>query len=102
MTSDRASAYGRVMQMLRGRHADPLAATEVDVIREAADALLFSRRLEPYADQCLTAVITLGETLVRSGRWSASTLDRLIDHLADCGPGPQPVTSVGRTISNVG
>ena len=46
MTSPRAQAYGRVLRTLRDMGAAKLWPVEQACIREAADALLFSRDLE--------------------------------------------------------
>lgn len=85
MTSERAKAYGRVMNMLRDLGASKLHEDEQDRIREAADSLLFC---ESYED-CSTVfedVEALASHLVESGRWSQGQADALISELAGCGP----------------
>ena len=91
MNSERAGSYGRVMRVLRDEGPSRLHGDEQSLIREAADALLFSEEIDQAADERLAEVITLGEELVESGRWTEAAFNHLIDDLAACGPGPAPV-----------
>jgi len=88
MTSDRAKAYGRVMELLRG--SEPLQPSEKDLIREAADALLFCEAIDQTsgAMECLMSAIELGQDLVNSERWPNARLEWLVSELSECGPGP--------------
>jgi hypothetical protein len=88
MTPDRAKAYGRVMDLLRG--SEPLEPAEKDVIREAADALLFCEAIDQTsgAMDCLMAAIELGQGLVSANRWPSTRLEWLVSELSECGPGP--------------
>ena len=91
MTSDRARAYGQLMATLREAGPAKLHPDELALIREAADVLLFCDDLEQASDahDLLGEVITVAEGLVSSERWTVERLERLIDDLAACGPGPQ-------------
>lgn len=91
MNSERADSYGRVMRVLRDDGPARLHGDEQGLIREAADALLFTEEIDQIADERLAEVITLGEELVECGRWTETAFNHLIDDLAACGPGPAPV-----------
>lgn len=82
MTSERAAAYGRVVKTLE--HAGPakLHAGEVEIVRTAADALLFDG--DGYDE--LAAVEDLAQQLVDAGRWLPDDARRLVDDVAACGP----------------
>ncbi len=88
MTSERASAYGRVMEMLADLGPAKLFGTEQARIRDAADTLLFAIdiRRDDAARAALGDVEDLCRALVESGRWEQVTALRLADDLADCGP----------------
>lgn len=88
MTSERALAYRRVIKTLDDVGPTKLHATEQTQIRHAADALLFSSRLDSdvAAQAALEEVELLCRTLVDSGRWPAESAMRLADDVAECGP----------------
>lgn len=98
MTSDRARAYGQLMATLRDAGPAKLHADELELIREAADMLLFCDDLDQAssAHELLGQVITIAEGLVSSHRWTAERLEQLIDDLAACGPGPRALVAGSR------
>jgi hypothetical protein len=87
MTSERASAYGRVVATIEDLGPTKLQASEVKRLREAADTLLFSETLDaPGAREALDDVDDLVRNLVSSDRWSEERAQRLFDDVAECGP----------------
>jgi hypothetical protein len=92
MTSERASAYRRVITTLDQLGPAKLLDEERDLIRYAADTLLFSAdpRNDIDAELALGDISFLCRTLVDSGRWEAATAMRLADDIADCGGIGQP------------
>jgi hypothetical protein len=87
MTSERSQAYGRVMRTLAEVGPAKLLPDELERLRGAADALLFS---ENFADEAAQTAIgdarAVTEHLVASGRWSEERANVLADDLAACGP----------------
>jgi hypothetical protein len=80
MTSDRASAYGRVVATLEDLGATKLQPGEVERIRAAADALLFCEDpRDPVAYDAL-------EDLADTGRWLDTRAHQLAADVAACGP----------------
>ncbi len=88
MTSERAQAYGRVTATLADVGPTKLQPAEQDVLREAADTLLFCEDVtaDPGAAGALDAVDELLERLVASERWSSERADELRRDLEACGP----------------
>ena len=87
MTSERAEAYGRVMQALRALGATGLLPHEEEQIREAADALLFSQGgSDDDGREALADARQLIERLVAVGRWHQSAGQNLLRDLEACGP----------------
>ena len=88
MTADRSRAYGRVMKTLSDIGPAKLQARERELVREAADALLFSDDFErdAHARMAFDALQEMIETLIESDRWMAQTADRLLRDVEDCGP----------------
>ena len=88
MTSERAQAYGRLMQTVRAEGTDALAADEQALVREAADALLFCEDLswDDEARDGLTRVGDLAGDLVGSGRWGPDRAEQLLRDIECCGP----------------
>ena len=82
MDNDRSKAYGRVVKTLAQRDGDELTADEQQVVRTAADALLFEG--DGYDE--LSAVEDLAQGLVDAGRWTPERARRLVDDVAACGP----------------
>jgi hypothetical protein len=89
MNADRAAAYGRVMQTLSDMGPAKLQASEQDLIREAADAMLFADDLayDAHARMAYDALQEMAERLIESDRWLFKTADRLMDDVEACGPG---------------
>ena len=88
MTSERAQAYGRVTSTLADVGPTKLQPTEQDLLREAADTLLFCEDVtaDPAAQEALDKVEGLLDTLVSSGRWTAQRAAQLRSDIEACGP----------------
>ncbi len=88
MTSERAQAYGRVTATLADVGPTKLQPGEQDLLREAADTLLFCEDVtaDDAARDALDAVDELLERLVSTGRWTAERADRLRADVEACGP----------------
>jgi hypothetical protein len=88
MTSERAQAYGRVTAMLADVGPTKLQADEQDIVREAADTLLFCEDIhaDPAAQEALDTVNDLVERLVSSERWTAERAEELRRDIEACGP----------------
>jgi hypothetical protein len=86
-TSERSKAYGRVVRTLRDLGPTKLGAGEQDVVREAADTLLFSP--DPSGDEnvgdAIASVESVAAHLVESGRWTESRASELVDDVLACG-----------------
>lgn len=88
MTSERAQAYGRLMQTIRRLAGNKLHADEEQVVREAADALFFCDDLDadPAAQEALAAFHELTDRLLESERLTPEMVHRLTAEVEDCGP----------------
>ena len=88
VTSERAQAYGRLMQTVRDAGPDALTPEECTLIREAADVLLFCDEpaWDDEARQALTVVGDLAGDLVGSGRWGPERAEQLLRDIEACGP----------------
>lgn len=88
MTAERSQAYGRVMKLLADMGPAKLQPRERDLVREAADAMLFSADFDDdaHAQMAMGALQELAETLVESERWMFQTADRMLRDVEDCGP----------------
>jgi hypothetical protein len=82
MDNDRSRAYGRVVKTLADLGPAKLQAPEQQIIRTAADALLF----DGNAYDELAAVEDLAQQLVDADRLSAERARELVDDVAACGP----------------
>ena len=82
MDNDRSQAYGRVVKTLVDLGPAKLSAAEQQVIRTAADALLFDG--DAYDE--LAAVEDLAQQLVDAGRLTSDRARLLVDDVAACGP----------------
>jgi hypothetical protein len=86
-TSERSQAYGRVVRTLRDDDEAELLPAEQDLIREAADALLFCD--DPSADEsageAVSTIETVAAHLVESERWTAERASQLVDDVLACG-----------------
>lgn len=85
MTSDRTQAYGRVVKTLEDLGPAKLQAHEQELIREAADTLVFAVGPDE-ADAALRDIDALADHLVASGRWTAERTQQLVHDLLACGP----------------
>ena len=87
----RSAAYGRVVQTLRDDGPAKLLEAEQDLVREAADALLFAA--DPLDDPAACAAVrdleALAEELVATGRWTAERADELVGDVVACGSVPE-------------
>ena len=86
MNSERSQAYGRVMKSLSDLGPAKLHADEQELIRDAADTLLFTE--DAGAEKVLDSVDQLASRLVDAGRLLEETADKLLSDLEDCGPTP--------------
>jgi hypothetical protein len=88
MDSERAQAYGRVMNTIEELGAAKLHADEQQVVRDAADALLFCEDLEAdtAAADALDAFHRLTDRLLESDRITPETAGRLTADVEGCGP----------------
>ena len=82
MDNARSQAYGRVVKTLAQTGSLELTADEQQIVRTAADALLFDG--DGYDE--LAAVEDLAQQLVDAGRWTPATAHQLVDDVAACGP----------------
>ena len=89
MTSTRAQAYGRVVRTIEEIGAAKLHGPERELIRHAADTLLFSADVTGDAEAlALLDMASLGDHLVHSGRWTREAVERLSADVRGCGPDP--------------
>ena len=84
MNSERSQAYGRVMKTLDDLGPAKLHDDEQELIRDAADTLLFTD--DGQAEQALNRVDELASRLVDAGRLLEETADKLLSDLEGCGP----------------
>lgn len=90
MSPERSHAYRRVMQTLNDLGPSKLQPSEEELIRDAADTVIFSAELAESspATAALDDVDRLLASLVKSERWHQVTADRLANDLFGCGPAP--------------
>jgi hypothetical protein len=88
MNSERSQAYGRVMKTIEDLGGVKLHADEQQLVRDAADALLFCEDLEAdgAAVDALDAFHRLTDTLLESDRITSETAGRLTADVEACGP----------------
>lgn len=88
MDSERAQAYGRVMKTIEDLGTAKLHADEQQIVRDAADALLFCEDLEAdaAAADALDAFHRLTDRLLESDRATPETVGRLTADVEGCGP----------------
>jgi hypothetical protein len=88
MTSERAKAYGRVMQILRDVGEAKLSPAEQQRVRENADALFFSEDVgaDASAREAVSDITSLASTLVDAERWSEDRARDLVSDVLACGP----------------
>jgi hypothetical protein len=92
MTSERASAYARVMMTLKSLGPAKLMPAEQALTRHAADSLLFCLDLvhDGLARTAFADFEDVRERLVASGRWTAQRAAELADDVWACGPTVAP------------
>ena len=90
MTRERAHAYRRVIQTLNELGAGALGSREQDVIRHAADSLIFSCDLlqDDAASEALEDVERLCRALVDAGRLKQTSATSIASDISQCGPPP--------------
>jgi len=88
MTADRSEAYGRVMRTLADMGPSKLQRREQDVVRDAADALLFADDAESdaSAEAAMADFYDLAARLVGADRWLPETAERLVRDVEAAGP----------------
>jgi hypothetical protein len=86
LTSERTQSYSRVIHTLDELGPTKLLPGEQERIRDAADALIFSERIETAASEAIADIDALIEHLVESGRWTAERAAELRSDLLGCGP----------------
>jgi hypothetical protein len=85
--ASRARAYGQIVNVLREIGPAKLHAAEIEVVRSAADALLFSHdAADAEARAALADAHTLARDLVTSQRWTSERAARLLGDIRACGP----------------
>jgi predicted HAD superfamily phosphohydrolase len=88
MTSERAQAYGRVTATLADVGPTKLQTDEQELVREAADTLLFCEDIhaDVSAQEALDDIDELVERLVASERWTPERAEELRRDIEACGP----------------
>jgi hypothetical protein len=88
VTSERAKAYGRIMEIVQAEGPQALEPDEQALLREAADALLFCEDIsfDEEAREALAQVSDLTGTLVGTERWDAARAEEVLRELEACGP----------------
>lgn len=85
MTAQQAAAYNRVMKTLEDLSAAKFHAHEQQLVREAADALLFG---DEDAERAYERVGEMLDDMVEADRLLPDTAGALLDDLRACGPQP--------------
>lgn len=88
MNSDRTQAYGRVVKALNDLADSKLHPDEQQIVREAADSLLFCEDMasDPAAELALGELYELTDRLVENDRMSSEATLRLTADVEACGP----------------
>ena len=88
VNSDRTQAYGRVVKALEDLSESKLHPDEQQIVREAADSLLFCEdpANDEAAEQALGEFYELTDRLVESDRLSTEATTRLTADVEACGP----------------
>jgi hypothetical protein len=94
MTAERAHAYARVMSLLDD--APELRKSDCDLLRAAADALLFARELDTETEEAVSEARAITHSLVDAGRCRMELAAGLLVALRACGPEglPASMTSI--------
>jgi hypothetical protein len=84
MTASRSQAYGRLIKTLEEMPATKLHPAELEVLREAADTMLFTS--DPSeARRARRNATELADRLVEYGRWNEETSKAILRDLWSCG-----------------
>jgi len=90
MTAERSQAYARVLALLDD--APELQRTECDLLRGAADALLFARAPDTATFEAVAEARALTHSLVDCGRCRMEVAAALLAALRNCGPEGMPAS----------
>jgi hypothetical protein len=91
MTSGRARAYGRLIRLLDDKAGSRLQPDEVEVLRAAADTLLFAEGANEAVADASGQVDALVRRLLDADRWDEGEVERLLREIDACGPQATPV-----------
>ena len=96
MSPERSHAYQCVIKTLQELGPSKLFSDEQDLIRDAADSLIFSLDLaqDEAAQEAWDDAIRLCQSLVENGRWEPASATRLAEDLRRCGPEPAAEVAV--------
>ena len=88
VTPERAEAYGRIMRIVTAEGSEQLGPDEQALLREAADALVFSEDIgaDDEARDALAGANDLAGNLVGAERWSPDYAEQVLQDLEACGP----------------
>jgi hypothetical protein len=88
VNTERTQAYGRVMKTLADLSQSKLHPAEQDVVREAADSLIFCENLatDTAAEQALAELYELTDLLVETDRMAPESTMELTADVEACGP----------------
>ena len=88
MNSDRSLAYMRLVKLVDDLAGAKLHADEQQLVRDAADALVFCSDLATDAEarSALDAVEQMTDRMIESERMLPETAGRLMAELEACGP----------------
>jgi hypothetical protein len=94
-TTERSTAYGRVIRTIREAGPAMLLPHEQDTLREAADALFFTDDAlgDPDALAAVGRVEALASHLVESQRWATERAAELVEDVVACGLQPLAVAA---------
>jgi hypothetical protein len=90
MTAERSHAYARVLALLED--APELRRTERDLLRGAADTLLFAPAPDTETCEAVSEARALAHSLVDSGRCRMEVAAGLLSALRWCGPEGMPAS----------
>jgi hypothetical protein len=90
MTAERAHAYAQVMALLDD--ARELDRSDCDLLRAAADALLFAQEIGTETDEAVSEARALAHSLVGAGRCRMELAAGLLVALRNCGPEGLPAS----------
>jgi hypothetical protein len=90
MTSERSEAYGRAMKALADLGPSKFHPFQQEVIRDAADGLLFCEDLaeDSVANDALERFYALAAHLIENDVLTPDTVERLVADVVGCGPAP--------------